>query len=98
MGLSRIVGCPVLRIGPLDRFPNCAGLRDCRRTVRIAFAGYDKFNRENVLALHPARLVVGAGAMGRFMIRADGVAALSGLRRHKPSTTFALDIGRCRYL
>ena len=48
-------------------------------------------NREDVLALDAARLMVGASAMGRIVIRADGVASLAGLRGNYPRAALAND-------
>ena len=76
--LRRIIGRPILGVGRLrDCFGDCDGLRDGRTAVVMLLPLHGEFDGENMLTLQPPCFVVRARTMGRFRIRAHGVAAMT---------------------
>jgi hypothetical protein len=77
MRLRGIIGGPILRVRRLvDSFGDLHRLSDGRTAIPVVLALRGKFDGEEVLSLQGAHFVVGTGAMWRFWIRADGIAAM----------------------
>lgn len=96
MGLGRVVGRPILWIGPLNGFLNRHPFRHRHAAIAVAFARYDVFGSKDVLALDATGFVIGTTAMLVMWVKADGVAALAGLGWHHPSVALSDDVGRGR--